>query len=226
MISFENVSKLYAPRTMAVKNVSLTLEQGEFVSLVGTSGAGKTTLIKLLIAQEKPTVGAIRVGQIEVTKLRNGQIPYLRRQLGVVFQDFKLLFHKTVFENVAFALEVCGAPPARIAHVVPAVLDIVGLAEKAHHFPYQLSGGEAQRVVIARALVHQPHIVIADEPTGNLDRLNANDVIDTLLRVNELGATVVLVTHNREIVNGLKKRVVTMEHGEIVADKEKGRYAI
>ena len=222
MIRFHNVTKMYPPKTMAVKNVTLEIGQGEFVSLVGTSGAGKTTLAKLLIAQERPTVGKIYAGDFEVTRLRRGELPFFRRQIGVVFQDFKLLNKKTVFENVAFALEVCGAPPKRIEQVVPAVLNIVGLGNKLTNFPYELSGGEQQRVVIARALVHQPKVIIADEPTGNLDSINAQDVIDVLLKINGFGTTVILVTHNREIVNGLKKRVVLMHQGEIMSDKAKG----
>ncbi len=226
MIKFHNVTKMYPPKTVAVKNVTLAIEQGEFVSLVGASGAGKTTLAKLLIAQERPTVGQIYAGDFEVTRLRRGELPFFRRQIGVVFQDFKLLNKKTVFENVAFALEVCGAPPQRIEQVVPAVLNIVGLGNKLVNFPYELSGGEQQRVVIARALVHQPKIIIADEPTGNLDAINAQDVIDVLLKINGFGTTVILVTHNREIVNTLKKRVVIMHQGEVISDKEKGKYAL
>jgi cell division transport system ATP-binding protein len=226
MIKFQDVTKIYLPKTVAVKNVNLSIEPGEFVSLVGASGAGKTTLAKLLIAQERPNTGSIIVGDWDITRIKRSEVPFLRRQIGVVFQDYRLLFHKTVFENVAFALEVCGASPRRIKEVVSAVLQIVGLSNKTANFPFEISGGEQQRVVIARALVHQPKIIIADEPTGNLDAINARDVIDTLLKINQFGTTVVLVTHNREIVNDLKKRVVVMHQGEIISDKVKGKYAL
>ncbi|KKR49159.1 MAG: Cell division ATP-binding protein FtsE [Candidatus Magasanikbacteria bacterium GW2011_GWC2_40_17] len=226
MIYFKNVSKIYPPDVAAVKDIHLQIEPGEFVSIVGQSGTGKTTLVKLMIAEEKPTQGEISINGWDVSKLSSTEIPILRRQIGVIFQDFKLLEKKTVFENVAFALQVCGTPSERINKVVPQVLDIVGLSQKTGRYPGQLSGGEQQRVVVARSLVHAPKIIVADEPTGNLDALNTHEVIEILKRINELGVTVVLVTHNREIVNMLRRRVVTLDQGMIVNDQEKGKYVI
>lgn len=226
MIHFKGVSKVYPPDIFALRHVNLHIRAGEFVSIVGRSGTGKTTLAKLMIAEEKPTKGTISVGNWDITHVRPADVPLLRRQIGVVFQDFKLLPQKTVFENVAFALEVCGATPARIAAVVPQVLRIVGIEHKSDRYPRELSGGEKQRVVIARALVHGPKILVADEPTGNLDSINTREVIDLLRRINDFGTTVVLVTHNREVVNSLRKRVVTLDQGQIVSDHEEGRYHI
>lgn len=224
MIRFKNVSKIYYPDTVGIKNVNLHIRPGEFVSIVGQSGTGKTTIAKLLIAEERPTKGMIMVGGWEISRIRPGEVPILRRQIGVVFQDFKLLPQKTVFENVGFALEVSGAPPSRVREVVPQVLRIVGIEGKADRYPRQLSGGEAQRVVIARSLVHRPKILVADEPTGNLDTINTREIIELLKKINEFGTTVLLVTHDREVVNALKKRVITIEDGIIIADKEEGRY--
>lgn len=226
MIRCKNISKIYHPDIVALKNVSLHIQPGEFVSIVGQSGTGKTTLAKLLFAEERPTKGVIEIGGWDISKIPDRDIPVLRRQIGVVFQDFKLLPKKTVGENVAFALEVSGERSKRIAEVVPQVLRIVGLGDCVHRYPHQLSGGEQQRVVIARALVHRPKIFVADEPTGNLDTLNTREIIDLLLRINEFGTTVVLVTHNREVVNALKKRVITIDHGEVASDVEEGRYRI
>lgn len=207
-----------------MRDVSLDIQAGEFVCIVGQSGAGKTTLARMLIAEERPTRGSIEIGGWNITKIKHREIPYLRRQIGVVFQDFKLLRNKTAFENVAFALEVAGEPRRRIRETVPHVLKIVGLDQKAHRFPHQLSGGEQQRVVIARALVHRPKILLADEPTGNLDTLNANDVIDVLKKINAFGSTVVLVTHNRDTVNSLNSRVVTIADGRVASDQKHGKY--
>ncbi len=226
MITLEGVSKVYPPDVHGLRNISLTIKPGEFVSIVGQSGAGKTTLARLLIAEERPTRGKIEVGGWDITKIRSGDIPSLRRQIGVVFQDFKLLRKKTVWENVAFALEVAGLPSARIHEVVPQVLKIVGLEEKMQRFPYQLSGGEQQRVVIARSLVHRPKILLADEPTGNLDTINTRDIIDLLLKINAFGTTVVLVTHNREVVNSLRRRVITLADGQVIADHREGKYLL
>ncbi len=226
MIEFQNVTKIYPPNTCAVRDVDLHIQPKEFVSIVGQSGTGKTTLARLLIAEEKPTKGKIIVGGWDITHIRSGEVPVLRKQIGVVFQDFKLLLKKTVFENVAFALEVCSEPKERIKEIVPQVLKIVGLPDKAGRYPRQLSGGEQQRVVIARSLVHRPKILIADEPTGNLDSINTREIIDLLLRINEFGTTVVLVTHNREVVNALKKRVITLDQGQIVSDQNVGRYIL
>ena len=226
MIEFRNVTKMYDTETVGVKNVNLSIATKEFISIVGQSGTGKTTLVKLLIAEERPTHGRIVIGGWDITDIPSSDIPTLRRQIGVVFQDYKLLPKKTVLENVAFALEVCGAPWSRIRSIVPQVLKIVGLDQKQHRYPRQLSGGEQQRVSIARALVHGPKILVADEPTGNLDALNAREIIDILLRINEFGTTVLLVTHNRDVVNTLKKRVVTLDKGVVVADKEGGKYIL
>lgn len=196
------------------------------MSIVGQSGTGKSTLAKMLYAEERPSKGHVVIGGWDITKIHQRDIPLLRRQIGVVFQDFKLLPKKTAAENVAFALEVAGVPPKRIKEVVPQVLKIVNLQEKAHRYPEQLSGGERQRVAIARALVHRPKILVADEPTGNLDTLNTKEIIELLEKINEFGTTIVLVTHNREVVNGLKRRVVTLSDGEVVSDVEEGRYKI
>jgi cell division transport system ATP-binding protein len=226
MIKLQGVSKVYPPDVHGLRNISLHIEPGEFVSIVGQSGAGKTTLARLLIAEERPTRGKIEIGGWDITNLRSRDIPDLRRQIGVVFQDFKLLKKKTVWENVSFALEVAGTPTARIRDIVPQVLKIVGLEEKAHRFPTQLSGGEQQRVVIARALVHRPKILLADEPTGNLDTLNTRDIIDLLLKINAFGTTIVLVTHNREVVNALRRRVITLANGQVAADHKEGKYLL
>lgn len=226
MIVLKNISKVYPPDVHGLRDISLHIKPGEFVSIVGTSGAGKTTLAKLLIAEERPTRGTIVIGGWDITKIKRREIPYLRRQIGVIFQDFKLLQKKTVWENIAFALEVAGEPRRRIREVVPHVLKIVGLDQKAHRFPRQLSGGEQQRVVIARALVHRPKILLADEPTGNLDTMNTNEIIDVLKKINAFGSTIVLVTHNREVVNGLKQRVITLSDGRIISDQAQGKYIL
>jgi len=226
MIHLDNVSRIYSSESVGVRNVSLRIKPGEFVSVVGQSGTGKTTLVKLLIAEERPTKGSISVGGWDITRIRSRDVSLLRRQIGVVFQDFKLLPRKTVFENIAFALEVCGAPPRRIRDTVPHILRIVGLEDKAHRYPRQISGGEQQRVVIARALAHRPKILVADEPTGNLDAMNTRDIVDLLLKINEFGTTVLLVTHNREVVNSLRRRVVTLDRGTIVNDQEVGKYVL
>ncbi len=226
MIRLKNVSKIYPPDVVGLTNVNLHIRPGEFVSVVGQSGAGKTTFAKLLIAEERPTKGQIVVGGWDISSIAWSEVPLLRRQIGVVFQDFKLLPKKTVYENVAFALEVCGASPKKIGSIVPQALKIVGLANKADRYPKQISGGEQQRMVIARALVHRPKIIVADEPTGNLDSINTREIIDLLTKINEFGTTIVLVTHNREVVNALARRVITMEKGMIVADQEEGKYLL
>ena len=226
MIEYKNVTKIYYPDIVGVKNVNLRVEPGEFVSIVGRSGTGKTTLVKLMIAEERITSGKINIGGWDVGNIRASEVPSLRRQIGVVFQDYKLLPQKTVFENVAFAMEVCGEPGHRVNTIVPQVLKIVGLSDKDARYPRQLSGGEAQRVVIARALVHRPKILIADEPTGNLDTYNTKEIIDLLLRINKIGTTVILVSHNLDAVNSLKRRVVMMDNGTIVNDQENGRASI
>lgn len=226
MVIFEHVTKLYQRRNIGIEDVSLHIEPGEFVSLVGQSGSGKTTAAKLIIAEERPDRGRIIIGGWDITRIKQHEVPTLRRQIGVVFQDFKLLPRKTLFENVAFALEVAGESSRRIKTIVPQVLKIVGLESKVDRYPDQISGGEQQRVVIARALVHRPKLLVADEPTGNLDSINAQDIISLLKKINEFGTTVVLVTHNREIVNTLRKRVITLDHGHIIADQKAGKYLL
>jgi len=226
MIDLIKVSKTFEPDTKALKDVTLHIDPGEFVSIVGQSGSGKTTVVRLLIAETRPTSGKLVVGGWDITNIKRRQIPMLRRQIGVVFQDFKLLPKKTVFENVAFALEVAGVARSRINKIVPQVLQIVNLDDKVDRYPQELSGGEKQRVAIARALIHRPKILLADEPTGNLDALNSKDIINLLLKINEFGTTVVLVTHDKGIVNGLKKRVITLEDGVLVQDQEVGKYVI
>jgi len=226
MIKLKNVSKLYKPETQALKNVSLHIKAGEFVSIVGQSGSGKTTMAKLLFAEERPTGGQVVIGDWDISRIRQSEIPVLRRQIGVVFQDFKLLSRKTVGENIAFALQVAGEKGGRIREIVPQVLKIVGLSDKVDRYPRQLSGGEQQRVSIARSLVHRPKILVADEPTGNLDTIHSHEIIQLLHHINEFGTTVVLVTHDRDIVNALKKRVITIQNGEVVSDIEHGKYVL
>ncbi len=226
MIQFHNVSKTYPPGVHALKAANFHIKPGEFVFLVGQSGTGKTTAVRLLIAEEKVSNGKIIVGGWDITRIKRGHVPLLRRQIGVVWQDYKLLPKKTAFENIAFAMEVSGAESSKILKIVPQVLKIVGLEDKANRYPTQMSGGEQQRISIARALVHRPKILVADEPTGNLDTINTREIIDILQKINEFGTTVLLVTHNRDIVNSLKKRVITLDHGVVVADQEKGRYLL
>lgn len=217
MIAFNNVSKSYNGQPI-LEDISFKITPGEFLCIVGKSGAGKSTIIKLLIGEEKPQKGRIIFGSHEVNKLKSHELPSLRRQIGIVFQDFKLLPTKTAYENVAFALEVDGRQQDEIQELVPQMLDLVGLADKQHNFPHELSGGMKQRVAIARAMVHRPAVVIADEPTGNLDHENATDIVNLLLKINELGTTVILATHNRDIINKLKSRVIALENGKIVRD--------
>lgn len=226
MIIFKSATKKYPPKVVAVENINLHIKPGEMVSIVGQSGTGKTTLIKLLIAEEKLTAGSIIVGGWDITRIKKRERPYLRRQIGVIFQDFKLLPKKTAFENVSFALAVAGKTDKVIQKTVPQLLRIVGLEDKQDRYPRHLSGGEQQRVVIARALAHKPKIIVADEPTGNLDAINTREIIDLLVKINSFGTTVLLVTHDREVVNSLKKRVITLEDGRIVCDVEKGRYVL
>ncbi len=226
MITFKNVKKEYPPKTHALAGVSFCIHAGEFVSITGQSGSGKSTVAKMIFAEERPTSGQILIGDWDISHIGRGDIPALRRQIGVIFQDFKLLPKKTAYENVAFALEVAGESGKRIREVVPHVLKIVGLAEKSGRYPKQLSGGEQQRVSIARALVHRPKIIVADEPTGNLDAITAREIVELFTRINDFGTTVVLVTHDRDIVNGLHKRVITLREGKVVSDAEKGKYLL
>ena len=226
MIKLTNISKIYPPDIKALYQVNLHIKPGEFVSIVGQSGTGKTTLVKLLIGEEKPSSGKIIVGGWDITDIGPTAIPVLRRQIGVVFQDFKLLNKKTLLENAAFALQVCGQSSKKINSIVPQVMKIVGLEDKINRYPQQVSGGEQQRAVIARALVHRPKILLADEPTGNLDSINADEIIEILQKINKFGTTVALVTHNREIVNKLRRRVITIDHGLIVNDQTVGKYIL
>ncbi len=226
MIVFQGVSKHYTGHGVALEDVDFQIDPGEFVSLAGRSGAGKSTIIKLLIGEEKPSKGRIFFGQYEVNKLEDNELPAFRRHIGVVFQDFRLLPTKTAYENVAFALEVAGRPQREIAELVPQVLDMVGLGDKATNFPHELSGGERQRVAIARAMIHRPEVVIADEPTGNLDPFHTFEIIKLLEKINQLGTTVVLATHDKEVINNLEKRVITLDKGRMIRDEQKGKYIL
>jgi len=227
MILLDRVTKTYNKNLgTALDRISLHVEPKEFVIVVGQSGAGKTTLLRLLTREERPTSGKIIIGGIDYDKLRDKDVPLLRRKIGVVFQDFKLLPNRTVYENVAFALEIVGIPRKEIEHTVPKVLDIVNLTGKEKRMPQELSGGERQRVAIARAIVRQPKILIADEPTGNLDPKHAWDVIKVLEKINRYGTTVLLTTHNVDIVNKLKRRVITIQGGRVVADRANASYKI
>lgn len=226
MILLDRVTKVYNRNSTALDRISLHVEAKEFVIIVGASGAGKSTLLKLLTREERQSSGKIVIGGIDYDKLKDKNIPLLRRKIGVVFQDFKLLENKNVYENVAFALEIVGYGNNEIKHTVPRVLDIVGLKGKEKRMPLELSGGERQRVAIARAIVRQPKILIADEPTGNLDPKYAWDIIKILEKINKYGTTVILTTHNQEIVNKLKRRVVTIKDGRIISDRANGDYNV
>ena len=224
MIRLENVSKRYGAETVAVRDASFEVAKGEFVFLVGPSGSGKSTLLRLVNRQERPERGSVWVAGRNVNELANSQIPQLRRQMGNVFQDYKLLPNKTVFENVAFALEVIGKPRHVVAVQVPQVLDLVGLAGKEDRFPDQLSGGEQQRVSIARAFVNRPLIMLADEPTGNLDPATGEGIMSLLEAINSTGTTIVMATHDHRVVNAMRKRVIQLDRGVIVRDQERGVY--
>jgi len=225
LIQFENVTKIYDNGFHAINDISFTIEKGEFVFLVGSSAAGKSTIIKLIMKEEDATSGNILINDIDVCDLKRKEVPYFRRTIGVVFQDFRLLPHKTVQENVSYAMEIVGASNKEIRRNVPAVLSMVGLAHKAKMYPNQLSGGEQQRVAIARAIVNNPVVLIADEPTGNLDPDTAMEIMNILEDINRRGTTVVMATHAENIVNKLQKRVIVVEKGSITRDEEKGGYA-
>jgi cell division transport system ATP-binding protein len=224
VISLSGVWMTYPNGKVALADVSVDIPPGDFVFLVGPSGAGKSTFIRLLIREQLPTSGRVRVAGRDLLRLRRGQVPGLRRRIGIVFQDFRLLPSKTVWENVAFALEVTGAPRPVVRERVPALLSLVGLQDHAHHLPTQLSGGEQQRTAIARALVHDPPILIADEPTGNLDPVTSWDIIQLLIQINQLGTTVLMATHNQEIVNAMRRRVLALENGHLVRDEAAAAY--
>ncbi len=225
MLKFENVSKIYPGDFVALEDINLTIQQGEFVSIVGHSGAGKSTLLKLLYAEEQPTSGAVYFNERSLDSINRKHLPFYRRNVGTVFQDFKLLPQKTAYENVAYALEVAGETDEDIAQRVPEILDLVGMGSKMEKYPRQLSGGEQQRVCMARALVHHPLIIIADEPTGNLDPISTWEIIQLLVKINSLGTTILLATHNKMIVDKLNRRVVEIDDGKIVRDNEKGKYS-
>lgn len=224
VIEFENVSKQYSANIEAVHDVSFNINVGEFISLVGPSGAGKSTLIKLLTCEEPPTGGKILVAGRNISELKKKELPFFRRKVGVIFQDFKLLPKKTVYENVAFALEVCGISDEEIKEKVPKIIDLVGLTRRAFSFTEELSGGEKQRVSIARALVHNPKLLIADEPTGNLDPVSTWEIIELLFKINKQGTIVLLATHDKDVVDALQRRVIAMKDGKIVSDEQKGKY--
>jgi len=226
MIYFENVTKKYNDSTEALCGINFAIEPNEFVSIVGHSGAGKTTLLKMLLIEEKPTEGTIFFESNDIHTLGKKDVPGFRRRMGTVFQDFKLLPNKTAYENIAFAMEAAGKSDEEIASDVPQVLELVDLAEKSCNFPHQLSGGERQRVAIARAIVNQPDVLIADEPTGNLDPINTHEIIQILKKINELGTTIILTTHNKGVIDELGKRVITMDAGKVVRDDKKGRYVL
>lgn len=226
IIRFENVSKTYPGDVSVLKGVNLVIYPGEFLSLVGPSGAGKSTLLKLIYAEEIPTEGEVYFNERPVTQINRKHLPYYRRNIGTVFQDFKLLPQKTAFENVAYALEVDGRNEEEINAEVPEILDIVGLGNKMDKFPHQLSGGEQQRVSLARALIHRPKVIIADEPTGNLDPTSSNDIIRLLLEINSFGTTIILATHNKSIVDKLGKRVIMVNEHHIAHDQSKGKYML
>ena len=224
MISFQNVSMVYPNGTAALNNVTLTIKDGEFVFIIGKSGAGKTTLTKLLLCEERVTGGTLTVNNFKLNKLPQRKIPYLRRTLGVVFQDFRLFKNKTVYENIAFTLRVIGEDPRIIRKRVPYFLNVVDMTDKADRFPDELSGGEQQRVAFARALVNNPKIIIADEPTGNVDPEMSREIMDLLVRINKLGKTVIVVTHEKDLVDEYRHRVITIKDGEIVSDRSEGGY--
>lgn len=223
MIYFNNVTKKYKDSS-SLLDISFSISEGEFVSIVGHSGAGKTTLTKLILAEEKPTSGTIFFESTDIHKLSAKDLTKFRRKIGVIFQDFRLLPNRTAYENIAFAMEAFGKKDEEIMQDVPHVLELVDLASKAFHFPHQLSGGEKQRLAIARAIITQPEIIIADEPTGNLDPVNTNEVVNILKKINDLGTTVILTTHNRSVIDQVKKRIITLENGRVTRDDKDGKY--
>ncbi len=226
MIYFDKVSKVYPDESVALDQVSFGVQPNEFITIVGHSGAGKTTLIKMLIAEDSPTEGAVFFESANVHKLKKGEMNKLRRRIGTVFQDFRLIPNKTTYENIAFAMEAAGRTDAEIASDVPHVLELVNLSNKIWNFPHELSGGEKQRVAIARAIVTQPDIIIADEPTGNLDPINTYEIIKILQKIHKLGTTVLLTTHNKGVVDTVNGRVITMEKGRIIRDDKDGKYVL
>lgn len=225
MIYFNNVTKKYKA-SVSLEDVTISITQGEFVAIVGHSGAGKTTMTKLILAEEKPTSGTVFFESTDIHKLSNKDLTNFRRKVGVVFQDFRLLSNKTVYENIAFAMEAIEKNDEDISQDVPHVLELVDLTSKSSHFPHQLSGGEKQRLAIARAIITQPDLIIADEPTGNLDPINTNEVVNLLKKINDLGTTVILTTHNKTVLEQIKKRVITLENGRVIRDDKEGKYML
>lgn len=226
MIYFNNVTKKYKGSVVSLEDINITITQGEFVAIVGHSGAGKTTLTKLILAEESPTNGTVFFESTDINKLSSKNLRKFRRKIGVVFQDFRLLPNKTAYENIAFAMEAIERAESEISQDVPHVLELVDLTNKANLFPHQLSGGEKQRLAIARAIITQPNLIIADEPTGNLDPINTNEVVNLLKKINDLGTTVILTTHNRSVVDQVKKRVITLENGRVIRDDKEGKYML
>jgi cell division transport system ATP-binding protein len=226
LLEFRNVTKIYHENIVALDSISFSMQRGEWLTFVGKSGAGKTTILRLLLRDEKPTRGRIFFNGQEIEKIPPNQLPRYRRKIGPIFQDFKLLNSKTAYENVAFAMEVAGRPEHEIKKVVVEILELVGLLSKVNRFPDELSGGEKQRVAIARALVQNPELIIADEPTGNLDPINSWEVIQLLAKINQLGTAIILATHNRDIVNNLGRRVISLDAGKIIRDDPKGSYVL
>src|SRR3989338_7649114 len=226
MIFFDKVSKIYSPTSIALEDVSFTISPNEFISIVGQSGAGKSTLLKLLLAEDQPSSGKVFFESQDVNILPRHELPILRRRIGTVFQDYRLLPARTAYENVAFALEAAGKSDEEIDHDVPQALELVGLMDKAWNFPHELSGGERQRVAIARAIVVRPDVIVADEPTGNLDPINKWDIIKLLEKTNGLGTTIVLATHYKEVIDSLQRRVVTLDKGKVVRDEQRGKYVL
>jgi cell division transport system ATP-binding protein len=225
MIYFDKVTKRYGD-TAALEDVTLSVAPKEFLSIVGHSGAGKTTLLKLLLAEERPTDGVVFFESIDINDLPSSALHHYRRKIGMVFQDFRLIPNKTAYENIAFAMEAAGRNDGEIASDVPYILELVNLADKAKHFPDQLSGGEKQRIAIGRAIINQPDLIVADEPTGNLDPINTFEVVEILKKINELGTTVIITTHNKGVIDAIGKRVVTMDRGKLVRDDAKGKYVL
>jgi cell division transport system ATP-binding protein len=226
MITFDNVSKKYSDDSVALSEVTFSIKPKEFVSIVGPSGSGKTTLVKMILAEEKPTNGKIFLNNVDIHTLSGQELNELRRKIGVVFQDFRLLPQKNIFENIAFAMEAAGREEEEINADVPYGLELVDLYQKAWNFPQELSGGEKQRVAIARAIVNQPDIIIADEPTGNLDPMNTFDIVQILKKINDLGTTVMLTTHNKGVIDSIGRRVITIQQGKVIRDDPTGKYIL
>lgn len=226
MIRFHNVTKIYPPHTEALKNISFETAKGEFVSVVGRSGAGKTTLLRLIIGEQRPTAGDVFFEEENVQLMAAGNLSNFRRKVGVVFQDYRLLPSRTLKENIAYVLEAIGESDENIENEITQALELVGLEKRSGHFPHQLSGGECQRAAIARAIVHRPELLLADEPTGNLDPYGTKDVLNLFLKVNEMGTAVILATHNKGIINFLERRVITLEEGRLIRDDAKGKFIL